>query len=208
MATERKTENNYFNLHIRGLGYVNRIREVNVKKRSDKFWACDISALHGAKEDVEYTKFDCKVSGEEAEKLIQMLQKACDEKKKILIDFKLGDLYTELFTYEKGEKTGQTGISLKTRLLKIYSIRIDGNLVYTAPVANSIDSEPPSENPPSDLGAGEGDDEKFEVKEENTDQVAVASNQDDSESASFERDADDDDELAFDENHAELVDSF
>ena len=119
-------------MHIHGIGYVNRIREVPVK-RGDSFWACDISALHGAEDAIEYTRFDCRVSGTEAAKLIKRLDKACREKKKILIGFKLGDLYAETFTYEKGDKQGETGISLKARLLSIGWIKVDGENVYTAP---------------------------------------------------------------------------
>ena len=129
-ATPNPTK--YYDLHIHGIGYVNRIREVPVK-RGDSFWACDISALHGAEDAIEYTRFDCRVSGTEAAKLIKRLDKACQEKKKILIGFKLGDLYAETFTYEKGDKQGETGISLKARLLSIGWIKVDGESVYSAP---------------------------------------------------------------------------
>jgi CRISPR/Cas system-associated endoribonuclease Cas2 len=137
------TQNNaekYYDLHIHGVGYVNRIREVQVK-RGDSFWACDISALHGAADAVEYTRFDCRVSGAEAAKLIKRLDKACQEEKKILIGFKLGDLYAESFVYEKGKKQGETGISLKARLLYISWIKVDGESVYTAQKAEKPSEE-------------------------------------------------------------------
>lgn len=137
-STQNKTK--YFDLHVHGVGYVNRIREVPVK-RGDNFWACDIAALHGAEDSVEYTRFDCRVSGSEAEKLIKRCAKACEEKKKILVGFKLGDLYQDVFTYEKGEKAGQTGVSLKARLLYISWIKIDGESVYTAPPKDASNSE-------------------------------------------------------------------
>ena len=38
-------EKSYFDLHITGLGYLNRIREVKPKK-GDSFLACDIAALN------------------------------------------------------------------------------------------------------------------------------------------------------------------
>ncbi len=122
----------YFDLHISGLGYLNRIRQVEVK-RGEPFWACDIAALHGAKDDVEYTYFDCRVSGSEAEKLVKRCEEAEKGGKKVLIGFKLGDLYAETFVYEKGNKQGQTGISLKARLLFISWIKVDGETVYQAP---------------------------------------------------------------------------
>ena len=40
------SEKTYFNLHITGLGYLNRIREVTPKK-GESFLACDIAAING-----------------------------------------------------------------------------------------------------------------------------------------------------------------
>ncbi len=129
------TENNqtkYYDLHTQGVGYVNRVREVPVK-RGEPFWACSISALHGAEDSIEYTNFDCRVSGSEAAKVIKRLNKACEENKKILMGFKIGDLYPETFTYKSGNKAGEVGISLKARLLYIGWVKVDGDTVYTAP---------------------------------------------------------------------------
>lgn len=50
----------------------------------------------------------------------------------MLIGFRLGDLWTDLFRYSRGEKAGQTGVSLKARLLFISWIKIDGELVHQA----------------------------------------------------------------------------
>lgn len=140
MSNSTQNPTKYFDLHVHGVGYVNRIREVKVK-RGEPFWACDIAALHGAEDAIEYTRFDCRVSGSEAAKLIKRLDKACQEKKKILIGFKLGDLYAETFTYDKGDKQGETGISLKARLLYIAWIKVDGESVYTAPPRESTEPQ-------------------------------------------------------------------
>jgi Protein of unknown function (DUF3577) len=133
----------YYDLHVHGAGYVNRIREVPVK-RGDSFWACDIAALHGADDAIEYTRFDCRVSGSEAAKLIKRLDKACQEQKKILIGFKLGDLYAESFVYQKGDRQGETGVSLKARLLYISWIKVDGESVYTSPKKDPSAEEMPA----------------------------------------------------------------
>ncbi|MCE8005278.1 STY4534 family ICE replication protein [Billgrantia ethanolica] len=130
--TTQKVANSFFDLHITGLGYLNRIREVT-PKRGDAFWACDIAALNGPTDDVSYTRFDCRVSGREAEKLVKRCQQAVDMKRKVLIGFKLGDLWTDTFIYSRGEKAGQTGVSLKARLLFISWIKIDAEMVYQAP---------------------------------------------------------------------------
>jgi len=75
----------FFNLHVIGLGYLNRIRRVK-PSRSKPFWA-------------------------------------------VIVGFKLGDVYPELFTYKSGKKQGQTGVSLKGRLLQITWAKIDGQPV-------------------------------------------------------------------------------
>ena len=139
------TENNktkYYDLHTQGVGYVNRVREVPVK-RGEPFWACTISALHGAEDSIEYTNFDCRVIGSEAAKVIKRLDNACQENKKILIGFKIGDLYPEIFTYKSGKKEGQVGISLKARLLYIGWVKIDGDTVYTAPPTDELAKDAP-----------------------------------------------------------------
>ncbi|WP_392560312.1 STY4534 family ICE replication protein [Orbus mooreae] len=129
-STNNTTTKQFFDLHITGLGYVNRIREVQVKK-GNPYLSCSIAALRGNSEDAEYTYFECNVTGEKAKHLIAKCIEASDLKKKILISFCLGDLYSETFTYTKGDKQGQTGVSLKARLLKVSSIRIDGELKYS-----------------------------------------------------------------------------
>lgn len=129
MTTTPQTK--YFDLHIHGIGYVNRIREVNVK-RGENFWACDISALHGAEDDVQYTRFDCRVSGSEAGKLIKRMHKACQEEKKILIGFKLGDLYADkryLTGRCAGLNTAIAGLRYNTSSLVLI---LNGNTGITA----------------------------------------------------------------------------
>jgi len=150
------TENNqtkYYDLHTQGVGYVNRVREVPVK-RGEPFWACTISALHGAEDSIEYTNFDCRVSGSEASKVIKRLDNACQENKKILIGFKIGDLYPETFTYKSGKKIGEVGISLKARLLYIGWVKVDGDTVYTAPSREgTVQDKPKIEYSEAETGA-------------------------------------------------------
>jgi hypothetical protein len=125
-------EAKFFDLHVTGLGYLNRVREINVK-RGQPFLAVDLSALHGSTDNVEYTRFDCKVSGSEAQNVIRTLMPDIKAERSVLIGFKLGDLYAETFTYQSGERQGQTGVSLKARLLRISWAKVDGTTVYTAP---------------------------------------------------------------------------
>jgi len=122
-------ETKYFDLHITGIGYLNRVREVPVK-RGAPFFAVDVSALHGSHQDIQYTRFDCRVSGKEAQAIIEQIQPMIeDDKNKVLIGFKLGDLYTETFIYQQDEKAGQTGVSLKARLLRIEWVKLNGETI-------------------------------------------------------------------------------
>lgn len=134
MTTTNPTDsvaNEYFDLHITGLGYLNRPREVTT--RGGNFVACDIAALHGSKDNVEYTRFDCIVRGKKAENVIRTLMPAVEADKAVLIGFKLGDVTAETFDYPASSpKAGQTGISLKTRLLQVTWAKVDGKTVYSA----------------------------------------------------------------------------
>jgi hypothetical protein len=125
------TPPSFFDLHITGLGYLNRIREVRPKK-GDAFLACDIAALNGPSNDPSYVRFDVRVSGSEAQHLVRRCEEAVSADRKVLIGFRLGDLWSDIFTYTKGAKAGQQGVSLKGRLLFISWIKIDGDTVYKA----------------------------------------------------------------------------
>jgi Protein of unknown function (DUF3577) len=130
-STQTRAKKSYFDLHIEGVGYVNRIREVT-PKRGAAFLACEVAALVGPTDAVEYRRFDVRVSGTDAQHLIRRCEQAVKDEKKVLIGFRLGDLWTDIFTYSKGPKEGQTGVSLKARLLFISWIKVDGEIVYKA----------------------------------------------------------------------------
>lgn len=122
---ETTTQKTHFDLHVNGLGYLNRIREVKPKK-GQPFWACSINGLHGEVGDPEYTRFDVIIRGELALQRVQSLQLSVKQNKKVLIAFKLGDIYPDLFVYETGEKKGQHGVAIKGRLLQLGHTTIDG----------------------------------------------------------------------------------
>lgn len=122
------SSSDFFDLQTIGLGYLNRAREVST--RGEPFLAVDIAALHGAKDNVKYTRFDCIVRGKKAQELVRKLMPDIEAERKVLVGFRLGDLYAETFTYTTGDKAGEAGVSLKARLLKIVWARVDGNTVY------------------------------------------------------------------------------
>ena len=144
-----QNETKYFDLHIQGIGYLNRIREVS-PQRSNPFWAVDIAAIFGSADDVQKTRFDCRVVGTEARRVIAEMKPHVDAEKKVLAAFKLGDLYADTFTYQKGQKAGTVGVSLKARLLRIDWVKVDGETVYTAPQPEAqTDVDEPGSTAPS-----------------------------------------------------------
>jgi hypothetical protein len=136
----QSNESKFFDLHTTGIGYLNRIREVNVRK-GPAFLACTVAALHGSADDVEYSYIDCKVAGAEAQKLVRRCKEAVDAGKKVLVSFKIGDIWTDPFIYQNGDKKGQPGAQLKGRLLFIGRISVDGDEVYRAPERNASSDE-------------------------------------------------------------------
>ena len=121
----------YFDLHTQGIGYLNHIREVTPKEGSP-FLSVTIAALRGSVDNAQYTHFECHVSGKQAQQIVRQLKPAVEGSLKVLIGFTLSDLFAESFTFKNGDKAGQTGISLKARLLRIAWAKVDGQPFYTA----------------------------------------------------------------------------
>ena len=115
----------YFDLHTNGIGYLNRVREVTPEEGTP-FLSVTIAALRGSVDNVQYTYFECHVSGKKAQEIVRQLKSAVEGKLKVLIGFTLSDLYAESFTYKNGDKAGETGVSLKARLLSIAWAKVDG----------------------------------------------------------------------------------
>ena len=124
----------YFDLFTTGIGYLNRVREVTPPEGSP-FWSVTIAALRGPTDAVQYTRFECRVSGKQAQELIPRLAEAVTAERHVLIGFTLSDLVAEPFTFKSGERAGQTGISLKARLLRVGWAKVDGESVYTEQAA-------------------------------------------------------------------------
>ena len=121
----------YFDLHTTGIGYLNRIREVTPKEGTP-FLSVTIAALRGSVDNVQYTHFECRVSGRQAQEVVRQVQPAIEGKLKVLIGFTLSDLFAESFTFKSGDKAGETGISLKARLLRVSWAKVDGHPFYKA----------------------------------------------------------------------------
>ncbi len=78
----------YFDLYTTGIGYLNRVREVTPKEGSP-FWSVTIAALRGSADDAQYSYFECRVSGKQAQEIVRQLKPAVEGKLKVLVGFKL-----------------------------------------------------------------------------------------------------------------------
>ncbi|MBC8749271.1 MULTISPECIES: DUF3577 domain-containing protein [Paraburkholderia] len=127
----------YFDLHLRGLGYLSRVRDVTAKSngrsKARPFLACAISAFHGdpnVENGVVYLPLDLIVSGEKAKEAVRaVMNDANDPDVKVLVSFRAGDHYIRTFE-RTGNRAGETGAVLKGRLLKLFWIKVDGQEVY------------------------------------------------------------------------------
>lgn len=134
-ASNNQASEKFFDLHTTGIGYLSRVRTVDLKAKgrakAQSFLACSISAFYGEAESINYTYFDVKVVGEKAKEVIRDLTDAANDKdRKVIIVFSLGDIYVDTFTYSKGENAGKVGFQLKGRLLKVKLAKVDGKVVY------------------------------------------------------------------------------
>ena len=123
--SQETSQSSFFNLHVEGVGYLNRVRTVKPKK-GQEFLACTVAAMRGGTADLSYTKFDCRVSGAAAQKIVKLLEPDVAAEKTVLIGFRIADIYPEMFTFEKGDKKGQPGVSIKGRLLRVKFAKVNG----------------------------------------------------------------------------------
>jgi Protein of unknown function (DUF3577) len=127
--TSVQAQSQYFDLHANGTGYLSRVRTVSVKKGAD-FVSVSIASFHGDRNEMNYTHFDAKVSGENAKDIIELLRAAANDKsRKVIVGFTIGDFQPESYVVDKGVSAGQTRFVLKGRLLKISFAKIDGKLI-------------------------------------------------------------------------------
>lgn len=142
----------FFNLHVSGLGYLNRVRWVTPNQRSggrraEPFLACGIAALRGSSDDPAYTYFDLRVSGEEAIEIVDKLGHDVADQRKVFVSFRVGDIYPHLYERDVRDSDSRpTGRKewaslIKGRLLLINTVTVDGELVYTREKEEEVPGE-------------------------------------------------------------------
>lgn len=135
-------------LRVTGIGYLRRITEATTPGGTP-FTACDIFALTGKPGTRELRRFDTMVLGRVAQALIRQCRTALEADQEILINFCMRDVQAHTFKYSKGKKAGQLGSCLKSNLVRIYWIKIDGEFTFQTE---------PSEMESEDTSAGTDDD--------------------------------------------------
>ena len=128
VPSQASNQSSFFNLHVEGVGYLNRVRTIKPKK-GQEFLACHVAALRGSDSDVSYTKFDCRVSGADAQEVVKRLEADVTAEKAVIIGFRIADIYPEMFTFEKGDRKGQPGVAIKGRLLRIKFAKVNGESI-------------------------------------------------------------------------------
>jgi hypothetical protein len=124
-----EAQQSYFDLHISGLGYLSRFRDIGStgKRRHDPYYAVAISALEGPTNQPTYTYFDARISGSKALEVLQRPEIAAainDDDARVLASFKVGGVVPESYQVRSGPHAGETRISLKTRLIRVRWIKI------------------------------------------------------------------------------------
>ncbi|MGU1062141.1 DUF3577 domain-containing protein [Pseudomonas aeruginosa] len=116
-TTSDSNQKSYFNIHTKGIGYIQRAREVPVKG-GQPYLACTIAALVGPVKSAVRRYFDVRVAGADAKQLVRSYLGADDRKCRPLVQFRAGDLWVDPFIRPGGEHKGEAAASLKARLLK------------------------------------------------------------------------------------------
>ncbi len=115
-------------LHTRGIGYLNNPRMI--PNGGDPFLSCSIAALAGPVGDPEYRYIEATVADDGAQHLVQRCIQAVEAKKKVLLAFTLNDMKADAYVRTKGEHAGEVSGSLKSKLVRVSLIKVDGEKVY------------------------------------------------------------------------------
>ncbi|TDR27785.1 DUF3577 domain-containing protein [Hydromonas duriensis] len=143
--TQTTTTPSYFDMTTRVVGYFNRLRVVQGKgKKQPDYLALDFSALNGSSDEPEYRRFNLTVKGAKAKELVEQLIKEFGDSKdtKIFGSVEIGDFYADYWIANKGTPEEEIKSVLKGRLLKVHTIKVDGQQYYDAKTADSQDKTP------------------------------------------------------------------
>lgn len=117
----------FFDLHIRGIGYLNRLHTLEPRRahNGDTYLAVQIAAMEGDKNNPDYRYFDAIVVGEMAKQLVEGMEAGINDKDvKVLVGFTCSGVRPEIYQLKKGAVAGENRVSLKTRLLRLSWVKL------------------------------------------------------------------------------------
>lgn len=125
------TQNQYMNLTTTGFGFINRARIIPT--HTGQYMAVDVALKHGRMDAPKSTRFDAKLTDTVAEILEPYMDQINAKNTPVQASVVLGDLDPELFTYKNGDKKGEPGISLKSRLIRVKYLKVGEEIVFQEP---------------------------------------------------------------------------
>jgi hypothetical protein len=149
----------YYDIFVSACGFLNRVQVIEQREGPPQL-VCTFAALRGAKgERAEPTYFDAKVVGGHTKALLTQYRSVInDRSRKVFASVRLSDLYVKPFVRQKGERKGESGYALKTRLFSVESLAIDGIVVYRRSEDPTVESTSRRQgrDPQSDAPNGDG----------------------------------------------------
>ncbi|MBQ9725830.1 MAG: DUF3577 domain-containing protein [Neisseriaceae bacterium] len=131
-------QNNFNNLIVRGIGFLNRVRVVSGGKKSAEYLSMTINALRGDSGDK--TRFEVRVSGNKAKELVTKLMEEFPDishedfaqRPTLFAGFNIGDI--QPMSFEAKQKSGKTTTVhyIDGRLLKFHFINVNKTQWYKA----------------------------------------------------------------------------
>ncbi|AHF02280.1 hypothetical protein THIAE_06020 [Thiomicrospira aerophila AL3] len=119
-----QNSNDYFNLHTKGLCYVNRFRAVSTRK--DTFYSVTLGFLRGHVDEVETTYIDCVIRNDDVLEILTQYQDAINGDSKVMAVAIVGDIFAQ--TYKK--RDGSLAAGIKGRLIGLNQLKVDGDVVF------------------------------------------------------------------------------
>ena len=125
------SDEHYYDIYVSACGFLNRLRTVEHSDGQTSL-VCTFAALRGAKgERAQPTYFDAKIVGDRTKALIEQFRNAINDRtRQVFVSVRLSDIYVKPFVRQKGDRKGESGYSLKTRLLVVESLAVDGVFAY------------------------------------------------------------------------------
>lgn len=148
-----KNDTQYFNVITTGYGYLNNARIVTPTK-GDPYLCVRASLMEGSSENIRYVYIDSIVRGDEAIALVTAhMSDICNKNNKVLAAVDFGSLNPTPFIFERGDKAGQAGVSLKASLLRIRHLKIDDKVIFVESKDEQNTDQASTKTPSSDASA-------------------------------------------------------